>query len=140
VTTFSVHKDPQSRGRFATTPLQYQWLSGSAYNRYNKISIKVGPMFGSDANHDYYYRVQERYATAERPKYNPEGGFGGMGYLLSYTRRTENVWMTTFVKYEDLSRAVFADSPLMKTTNYWSCGIFMAYIITSARTPVEKDQ
>lgn len=139
VTTLSIHDNPQRRGRFATVPLQYQWIFGSAYNRYDKITFKAGPMFGSDAYHDYYYRVSKRYARDDRPEYNPTGGFGGMGYLLSYTHRIPTLWLTAFAKYEDLSQAVFSESPLVKTSNYWSCGIFIAYMIVSAPVPVEKE-
>jgi len=45
--------------------------------------MSFGPVFGDQPFHDYYYRVDQAFATPERPVYSAPGGYGGLQLTAS---------------------------------------------------------
>ncbi len=95
----------------------------------------VGPAYGDDRFHDFFYEVAPQYATSERAAYSPDGGFGGWRLATGITRRKDNFWFGAFVRYYDLSDAVFVDSPLVKHEHSLLVGVAFAWILQSNKTP-----
>ena len=94
----------------------------------------LGPVYGDDRFHDFFYEVAPPYATAEREAYSPDGGFGGWRWAAGITRRKNNFWFGAFVRYYDLSDAVFVDSPLVKHEHSLLVGVAFAWILHSNKT------
>ena len=97
------------------------------------IGVAVGPMYASEEYHDYYYEVQPAYATAARPAYNARAGYSGSRLTLAASRRYPRFWVSAFTRYDNLSGAVFADSPLVKKNNSFMAGVGIAWILTTSR-------
>lgn len=95
----------------------------------------LGPVYADDRYHDFFYEVQPEYASAERAAYSPDGGFGGWRMATGLTRRYGNFWLGAFVRYYDLSDAVFLDSPLVKREHSLLVGFAVAWILQSNKTP-----
>ena len=93
-----------------------------------------GPVYGDDRYHDFFYEVTPQYATAEREAYSPDGGFGGWRLAAGMTRRKDNFWFGAFLRYYDLSDAVFVDSPLVKHEHSLLVGVAFAWILQSGKT------
>lgn len=95
----------------------------------------LGPVYADDRYHDFFYEVKPEFATSERPAYSPDGGFGGWRMATGLTRRHGNFWLGAFVRYYDLSDAVFLDSPLVKREHSLLVGFAVAWILQSNKTP-----
>lgn len=93
--------------------------------------------FGDRAYHSYYYDVAPQYATAARPAYQSVGGYGGKQFLMALSRRRGDVWMGGFVKWDDLSGAVFADSPLVQRGQSFAAGFMVAWVFAKSEKMVE---
>lgn len=106
-----------------------------------ELGLSAGPLYGSTDYHDYYYSVAPEYVTSERPAYRAEGGFSGVRYTLSFSRRYNGFWLGGFVRYDDLNNAVFRDSPLVEREEAWMAGLSFAWFFKrSARmVRVEKE-
>jgi MipA family protein len=104
------------------------------------LGMGIGPVFGDQAFHDYFYRVDRSYATADRPAYSPQGGYGGL-QLSTYLSRAFNKFrVTLFARANYLDGAVFSDSPLVKNNFSILAGISIAYFFWESQTRVEANR
>jgi outer membrane scaffolding protein for murein synthesis (MipA/OmpV family) len=103
------------------------------------LSAQLGPLYGSDRYHQYYYGVAPQFATAERPAYQASAGYSGLVTGGSLTRRFRNFWVGAFVRYDALDGAVFETSPLMKRSHYFAAGFAVAWIFAESKERVEVD-
>jgi outer membrane protein len=93
------------------------------------LGLAFGPLFATDRYHAYYYSVPSPYAIpGVRSAYDARGGYSGSLFVISLTKRFEQVWFGAFVRYDELSGAVFADSPLVKTEHAVLAGIGIAWV------------
>jgi outer membrane scaffolding protein for murein synthesis (MipA/OmpV family) len=97
-------------------------------------------LYGSERSHDYFYSVAPRYATADRPAYDADAGYGGSQFLMSVSRRYSKYWLGAFVRWDSLNGAVFADSPLVKSESYFAAGVGFAWIFWESSRLVEADE
>lgn len=98
------------------------------FGKWNMGAV-IGPIFADSKYHSYYYEVEPRYASASRPAYQAHGGYSGSCVLVSASRRFENMWVGMFARYDNLSGAVFEDSPLVETRHSFMGGIGIAWIL-----------
>lgn len=98
----------------------------------------LGPVFADKDYHSYYYEVSRKYATESRAVYRPDGGYSGTSVQVSAGRRFENMWVGMFARYDNLSGAVFEDSPLVETKHSFMAGIVAAWMLgrSSKTVPV----
>lgn len=111
------------------------------YTGRSHIGLSLGPLYASQEYHDYYYSVSPEYVTATRPAYRAEGGYSGMRYTLGWSRRYNRFWLGAFVRYDDLSNAVFRDSPLVTQEDALMGGISLAWFFkqSARRVRVEAE-
>ncbi len=101
------------------------------------LGLLAGPLYGSERSHDYFYSVAPRYATADRPAFDADAGYGGSQFLMSVSKRYSKYWLGAFVRWDSLNGAVFADSPLVRSENYFAAGVGIAWILRESSTLVE---
>ncbi len=106
-------------------------LRANYWGRFN-FGVSAGPLFGASSYHRYYYAVDPDYATPERPAYRPDGGYSGFRITLSVSRRFGRLYVGSFLRYDDLSGAEFADSPLVETERAVMAGVSMAWIFAES--------
>lgn len=110
-------------GFFAAPYLQLRYYSGW------ETAFSAGPMWASEDYHDYYYQVDPQYATSTRPVYDARAGYSGFRFTLTTSRRFDNTWwLGIFMRYDNLSGAVFEDSPLVRRDDALMFGLAFAYI------------
>ena len=102
-----------------------------------KLGWLAGPLFATRRYNDYFYSVAPQYATSERPAYSSPGGFSGTQTVFSLTKRFPRYWTGAYVRYDTLTGATFAGSPLVKRNSYWSAGIAVAWMIKQSSRLVE---
>ena len=100
------------------------------------LGTLAGPLFGDKRQHAYYYTVAPQYATATRPAYEARSGYAGMQYLVSMSKRFSGYWVGSFIRYDNLNGAVFADSPLVRQKDYVAAGLAITWIFGESSTRV----
>ncbi len=103
------------------------------------LGLLAGPLFGDKRQHAYYYTVAPQYATADRPAYQAKAGYAGMQYLAALSKRFPKYWVGGFVRYDNLSGATFADSPLVRQKDYFAGGVAVTWILGESSTRVQVD-
>lgn len=101
------------------------------------LGMLAGPLWGDKRQHDYYYRVAPRDATPWRPAYEADSGYAGMQYLVALSKRFPKYWVGSFIRYDNLSGATFADSPLVRQKDYFAAGIAVTWILGESSTRVQ---
>lgn len=91
--------------------------------------INMAGLYGSEAFHDYYYTIDTPFVTEERPYYKSDGGYSGAYGKLSLLRRTDTWSYGVSVRYDYLKGAVFADSPLVETEDYFAISFGIAKVL-----------
>lgn len=99
------------------------------------LGVAVGPIYANEDYHDYYYQVTPELATAARPAYDARGGYSGSRLTLTASRRFPKYWVGAFARYDNLSGAVFEDSPLVKRKDSFMAGVGIAWILAQAGHP-----
>jgi outer membrane scaffolding protein for murein synthesis (MipA/OmpV family) len=103
------------------------------------LGLLAGPVYGNQRQNAYFYSVAPQYVTPTRPAYEAAAGYGGMQFLASVTKRFPKYWIGAFVRYDNLSGATFADSPLVEQKNYFAAGFAVTWILGESSTRVMVD-
>jgi outer membrane scaffolding protein for murein synthesis (MipA/OmpV family) len=94
-------------------------------------------LFGDQGYHSYFYDVAPQYATVDRPAFSAPAGFSGKQLLASLSRRRGDLWLGAFVRWDDLSGAAFADSPLVQSRQSFAAGFMVAWVFAKSDKLVE---
>lgn len=140
-TALTVESSPKSAG-WVFSPRVNLDLTGLGANGNVRegwrVGLLAGPLFADRRQNDYYYSVDERYATADRPAYAARGGYAGMQFLASVSRKFGNVWLGAYARWDSLRGAVFEDSPLVKRKSYASAGLAVTWTLGQSSELVES--
>ena len=102
-----------------------------------ETSVSAGPLWASRKYHRYFYRVAPRYETADRPAYDPPGGYSG-ARGSAYLGLRQGAWrMGLGVTHDVLAGAVMRDSPLVETehSTVIALGIFYSFWVREWANP-----
>ncbi|HNS56320.1 MAG TPA: MipA/OmpV family protein [Smithellaceae bacterium] len=99
------------------------------------LGISAGPVFADSSYHDYYYSVEQAYATPVRPAYSADGGYSGSTLTVGLKKEYKQFIFNAFVSADFLHGAVFEDSPLVKNRTSVMGGFSAAWMFfRSAKT------
>ena len=101
------------------------------------LGVTTGPVFASARYHQYFYGVDNTFATAMRPAYQARGGYAGAQVTTALSKRFSNYWIGGFMKYDSLHGAAFEDSPLTKSKHSFSAGVALIWVFSESKTKVE---
>lgn len=104
------------------------------------FGLGAGPIYSDHKFHEYFYSVAPQYATPDRPAYDAPGGYSGMHFLTSLSKRFPGYWVGAYMRYDALDGAVFDDSPLVRSKHYLSGGFGIAWMIGQSKRMVESDE
>jgi outer membrane scaffolding protein for murein synthesis (MipA/OmpV family) len=111
--------------------LRNVWQSG--WN----MGLQAALVYGDQGYTQYFYNVAPQFATATRPAYSTTGGYGGSQFTTALSRRKSGMWMGGFLRWDNLSGAVFEDSPLVTRKQAFSLGFAVSWILYSSEKMVE---
>jgi len=103
------------------------------------LGLLAGPVFGDREQNRHFYSVPSSFATPQRPAYEASGGYAGMQYLASMSKRFPHFWVGGFVRYDNLSGATFGPSPLVRERDNFAAGIALFWILAGSSTRVPAD-
>ncbi len=104
------------------------------------FGLSLGPVFGDESYHNYYFQVEQPYATPERPAYSAKGGYGGMQCTLFLGKQFKKLVMGIFVRGESLQGTAFSESPLLKSSFSVMGGLYLSWVLGESKTLVEADK
>jgi len=108
-------------------------------NRGWNLGVQGSLIYTDRRYNQYFYAVDPVFATAERPAFDPGGGFAGTTFLAALSKRFSSFWVGGFAKWDSVGGAVFADSPLVKTRSNLSGGLGIAWILGASSARVEAE-
>jgi outer membrane protein len=104
------------------------------------LGLGAGVIVADQQYNGYYYDVPAAYATLDRPAYVARGGYSGMQYIASISKKFDHFWLGGFAKWDTLNGSVLSDSPLVKTEQNFTAGIALAWIFSQSTTMVDDKQ
>jgi outer membrane scaffolding protein for murein synthesis (MipA/OmpV family) len=115
--------------------LDFHDIDHSGWN----IGLVGGVIYSDKHYHGYFYNVEPQYATATRPAYTASGGYSGTQFIFAFNKRHEGYWTGGFMKWDSLKGAVFTDSPLVKSKEYFTIGFAITWILDKSDKLVEVE-
>ena len=115
--------------------LDFHDIDHSGWN----IGLVGGVIYSDKHYHGYFYNVEQQYATAERSAYTASGGYAGTQFIFAFNKRHEGYWTGGFMKWDSLKGAVFADSPLVRSKEYFTVGFAVTWILDKSDKLVEVE-
>ncbi|MFV2056228.1 MAG: MipA/OmpV family protein [Thiohalomonadales bacterium] len=97
-----------------------------------RLKIGAGPLFADRNYNNYFYQVESKFSTAQRPAYNTHSGYTGSRISFKLSLNTKHIYLGVFARYDDLRNAVFIDSPLVETEDYAIFGIVASWIFSNS--------
>jgi outer membrane protein len=136
---FTLESSPRAIGWVVTPNLNLD-LPGRGMLAGWNLGLLAGPLYGSRRQHEYFYGVAPEFATAARPAYVASGGYAGMQFLASASRRFDGFWVGAFLRADTLRGSAFASSPLVKRDRYLAAGVGIAWLLDTSRERVEAPE
>ena len=133
---FTAEASPRAIGWTFTPRFNLDVADPLGYAGWN-LGLLTGPLFASRRYHNYFYTVAPQYATAARPAYQAVGGYAGTQVIAALSKHFPHFWVGAYLRHDTLSGAAFADSPLVRTKNYWAAGLGISWMIHRSSTMVE---
>ena len=96
----------------------------AALTRYD---ISIGPVYADEDYNDYFYAVDNEFVRPGRPAYDAGSGYGGSRITFSASRDSKRYYVGAFIRFDTLDGAVFEDSPLVETDDYYAVGFAFAW-------------
>jgi MipA family protein len=124
---FTIENKSQNAGLTFSPNLNLDIVNPWGFPETN-LGFVAGPIFTNKKQNDYFYAVTAPYVSAARPAYQTGSGYAGSQFLLSLSRKMGDVWIGSYVRYDNLNGAVFADSPLIATHRYVTAGLAVSYV------------
>jgi outer membrane scaffolding protein for murein synthesis (MipA/OmpV family) len=121
---FTVGSDGIDYIGYVFNPMLVHSIDKGAYSW--RVSNSVGGLWGSERFHDYYYQVDPQFVRSDRAEYDAESGFSGYYFRSTISKRSGDWRYGMSLRYDNLSGAVFNDSPLVETENYFSVSFLIA--------------
>lgn len=97
----------------------FTWVQPGVFDRW-RMSLDMGLLYGSSDYHGHYYSVAQEYVRPGRPAYTADSGFSGTFTEISISSKKDKLLYGVSLRYDNLQNAVFYDSPLVETPDYWS--------------------
>lgn len=106
-----------------------------------RLVASWGALWASERYHDYFYQVDAAFATAQRPVFNAQSGYGGNRFLVTLGKRLNSrMVLGAFLRYDDLRGAVFEESPLVKRKDSLMAGLALTWIFARSEETVEHEK
>jgi len=114
-------------------------LRPELFGRRWNAAIQAGVLYTSRKYNEYFYSVPLQFATPTRPPYAAPGGYSGAVFIASFSRRFDKMWVGGYIRYDNLSGAVFDPSPLVLRNSAIGGGIAIAWVFAESDRRVEAD-
>lgn len=132
----TIESDPRYIGAQFSPHLNLDVADVGGLSGWN-LGVLAGPVYTDRRYNRYFYAVTPGHATAQRPAYDPGGGYGGAQFIVALSKRFDRFWVGGYLRHDTLAGAAFADSPLVTSRRYVAGGLGLSWIFSesSRRVP-----
>lgn len=89
-------------------------------------TVSLRALWGDSGYHAFFYDVPEAFATADRPEYRSDGGYGGAGVATGLHWKIDDNWrIFSGLSWYNIDGASFNDSPLVKQEH----GLYTSFVV-----------
>lgn len=120
------------RGWVWAPRLEFKRRSGGTTHR-DEFDASLAARWAGAALNDYVYGVAPRYASAQRPAFEPGAGYAGYSASFGMSLRRGAVVYGWLLRYTSLSGSVVAASPLVSRAHTATVGVAVSWILSSRR-------
>jgi len=103
-----------------------------------ELDFSFGPSYAANQYHSYFYDISSQYVTSIRPTYNASKGYSGSRATLSIDKHFKKLSIAGFARYDELSGAVFMDSPLVEHSNNLTMGFVIMWKIAKSKNLIHN--
>jgi len=105
-----------------------------------ELGVNSGIEMADRNYHDYLYKVSVKDVTPERPAYSPDTGISALMFSLRLIRKiNDRVSVAGYARWENMSLAVYKESPLVKEENNWIAGCALVWTLKESKTSVHSE-
>lgn len=115
--------------------INFNWRHVLPSRQWN-LGIAAGPVFGDKRYHNYFYGVPPEFATAQRPAFVAESGYGGTQVTATMSRRYGRMWVGAFLRWDSVFEAVFDASPLVRQEETMTAGMAAVWRLRESKRRV----
>ena len=102
--------------------------------------LNAGIDFADSRFHSYFYDVDREYVRPERPYYKSSSGYSGFSLAGTLQKKlTHNLSLGFYSRWDNISGAVYDDSPLVKRDNNFIVGTALIWKIAESKKMVSFD-
>lgn len=123
---FTIDSNPEHIGQVFQPRIT--WRKSISRLEQWKLRFNFGPVYSSDAYHQYFYSVNADEALSSRPAFDAQGGYSGLRTEFSFSRRFGKIWFGGFLRYDDLNHSQIDDSPLVSEPESWLGGFGVSWV------------
>jgi outer membrane protein len=103
------------------------------------FGVNLGVDFADSRLNGYFYEVPQSQARPDRPQYEADAGYAGASLAVSLLKKlTDRLSLVLYSRWENVSGAVFEDSPLVKRENNLSFATVLIWKIAESKRPAES--
>lgn len=95
--------------------------------------VRAGLKYASTQQNAYYYAVSSDFVTAERALFEASNGYSGFVLDVRTAWREKDVIFWWLARYQNLTGAVFEDSPLVEDKNYFLMGVGITWLLMGSK-------
>ncbi len=114
-----------------TSVFNMTYLNSTLLKKQNiRFHLNGGFKFSNSEFHSYFYDVSSEFVTAERAKYDADGGYGGLHLSGSIVKEFSSKFLFgVYGRWANNSGTVYEDSPLMREDNNYVLGAMLIWKI-----------
>jgi outer membrane scaffolding protein for murein synthesis (MipA/OmpV family) len=106
-----------------------------------RFGVNLGIDFADRGLNGYYYDVPMDAVRADRSYYDAAGGYAGASLSLSLVRKlTDRLSLALYSRWENVTGAVFENSPLVKRTNDSVLAVALIWKIAQSKRTAESSE
>lgn len=124
--------DTRAQGWVSSPELRYSYFTNGS-----RLRLSIGALLSGDRLQNYFYGVEQQYATSERPFYDADTGLSAYTASASFRQRRGNIIWGAFMNYYDLSDAENRSSPLLVKDDNFTVGLRISWVFAKSSTLVD---
>jgi len=101
-----------------------------------RLGLSLGPQFSSSDYNEIYYGVDRAFETDTRAAFDPEAGFSGYRFLVTFTSINRRRFTSWFFRAESLSGSELENSSLVETSTGYTVGVIYSWLIFKSKRMV----
>lgn len=117
------------------------YFNQTSFKKYGlRYGLNAGIDFSNSQFNSYFYDVGREFVRQDRPYYNSDSGYSGFSLAGSLQKKlTHNLSLGFYSRWDNISGAVYDDSPLVKRENNFTVGTALIWKIAESKKMVSFD-